>query len=927
MTNIKHVGILNAYDARNRGDRAIVEAQLGWIERTMPGASVTIFSPHHEYNQTIFRSTSCQAPLFGIPRRGNFIGRLMQPVVDMAKHWLGARTDSSSVEFHSCDAFFVCGGGYLYSSPSPLVSRQLFLHAANILAALKTGKPVLSFPMSWGPIRKKADKLICKRLASSMPILVTRGAESNELLETWGFKNKVFALPDVVLAAAELLPGLKVWRETPRRTGSLGIAPIDWSFDRKVSPKDMDSYLSKLVTLGKEWCKREGRSITVFPQVEVDGSDDDRIVARRLITRLRDAGLTCQIAEDLDWSDYWKEIAAQEVFVGCRMHSCIFAMACGVPTVGLGYQSKFKELFEQLGWPDRSHLIDSFSPGDVAAQLKTLSTGFDRQEMLKHIDHVGRDLLKAMDEAWLRTVESCSLGKSWAAPRNLKFSIVTPSYKQIDLLKCCAASVADQVGDFEVEHLIHDGGSGEEFNQWAKQHKTANCISEKDDGMYDAINRGFRRAEGDIIAWLNCDEQYLPGTLEKVSRFFDSHPEIDVLFGDVVLVNELMTPLAYRRAIKPSIAHTRHSHLSTFSASTFIRRRILDEGHFLQNRWKTIADAVWIEELLSAGYRSATIQKPLSVFCMLGSNLGQSPLLFEERKQWEIELKSTSIWVKRWYIMLHRTKKFLSGAYNLRKTRISAFLPDTSSRITKSAWLTGYWRFAKYKSQNLRAQREESIGMLKTQRMASRWSFLHAICVIILAVFVDKMQPGDAVKGPAILLFSLLYLSFRVKIKDLTLISSLYAVIAFYLLSERPPDVLAARMITFSIGICLAILFSKAHSNLSEWMGSTVSLVRKIPLPILLTDRTGMIILVNNNALKLWQLAEEDCLKHFLMVQLIDDGIASTKPTLIDSWAERPPDGDLRISINGKTEIKHMMGKVLVTGGGRRRFYVFILSH
>jgi PAS domain-containing protein len=175
-------------------------------------------------------------------------------------------------------------------------------------------------------------------------------------------------------------------------------------------------------------------------------------------------------------------------------------------------------------------------------------------------------------------------------------------------------------------------------------------------------------------------------------------------------------------------------------------------------------------------------------------------------------------------------------------------------------------------------------------------------------------------------MISLLYLSFRAKMRDLTLIAILYSVIAFYLLSERPTDVLVARMITFFLGACLAVLFSIAHSNLSEWMGSTVSLVRKIPFPILLTDRTGMVILVNNSALKLWQITEEDCLEHFVTVQLIEDGKASTKPTLIDSWAERPPDGLVSMSIKGKPEIQQMTGKVLVTGEGRRRFYVFMLS-
>jgi glycosyltransferase involved in cell wall biosynthesis len=509
---------------------------------------------------------------------------------------------------------------------------------------------------------------------------------------------------------------------------------------------------------------------------------------------------------------------------------------------------------------------------------------------------------------------------------SIRISVVTPSYKQIDFLKCCAASVADQAGDFEVEHLIHDGGSGREFEQWAAEQQGAVCVPEKDDGMYDAINRGFRKANGEIIAWLNCDEQYLPGALDKVSRFFDSHPDIDIVFGDVVLVDELMTPLAYRRAIKPSIAHIRYSHLSTFSAATFIRRRALDEGHFLQTRWKTIADAVWIEEMLSAGYRSATIREPLAVFCMVGSNLGQSSLLFEERKQWELELKATNKWIKRLHIMRHRIAKFLFGAYNLQKTRISAFLPNTSSRTTKNAWLNGQWSFARHKAQKLRVKREEKIGMLKIHKLASRWSFLQALCVIILAFFVDKIQAGDAVKGPAILIISLLYLSFRAKMRDLTLIAILYSVIAFYLLSERPTDVLVARMITFFLGACLAVLFSIAHSNLSEWMGSTVSLVRKIPFPILLTDRTGMVILVNNSALKLWQITEEDCLEHFVTVQLIEDGKASTKPTLIDSWAERPPDGLVSMSIKGKPEIQQMTGKVLVTGGGRRRFYVFMLS-
>jgi glycosyltransferase involved in cell wall biosynthesis len=295
--------------------------------------------------------------------------------------------------------------------------------------------------------------------------------------------------------------------------------------------------------------------------------------------------------------------------------------------------------------------------------------------------------------------------------KSLRISIVTPSYKQIDYLKNCAASVADQAGDFKVEHLIQDGESGPEFEQWAAQQGTAVCVSEKDDGMYDAINRGFRKATGDIIAWLNCDEQYLPGTLQRVADFFNANPDIDILFGDVVLVDEKMTPLAYRMAIKPDSLHIRNAHLSTFSAATFVRRRVLEDGHFLQSRWKTIADAVWIEELLEAGYQAAVMNEPMAVFCMLGSNLGQSETHFHERKNWEIERGQISWWNRKLIIINHRLKKLLKGAYYVRNAPISVFTEGSNYRTTMTGTLSGRWNYAISQSE---ARRNERDGKIKT---------------------------------------------------------------------------------------------------------------------------------------------------------------------------------------------------------------------
>lgn len=512
------------------------------------------------------------------------------------------------------------------------------------------------------------------------------------------------------------------------------------------------------------------------------------------------------------------------------------------------------------------------------------------------------------------------------AKSTIRISVVTPSFRQVDYLKCCAASVRDQTGDFTVEHLIHDGGSGGDFDRWAEEQEGAVCVSEKDDGMYDAINRGFRKADGDVIAWLNCDEQYLPGTLQRVARYFEDHPETDILLGDVILVDEVMTPLAYRRAVKPTLGHIRHSHLSTFSAATFVRRRVLDAGHFLQTRWKTIADAVWIEELLKAGYRAATLHEPLAVFCMLGSNLGQSALLFEERREWELEIGATSKWWKRWYVTQYRLERLRVGAYSLRKVTVSAYIPGNAERVRQERWVSGRWAPARNEAANLRSHRDGALGGLTPRLRRSLWAAIHALCVTVIAIYVDGLTQGDAVKGPSILLFSLMYLTFRSRLRDLIPVAVLYFAVSAYLLSERPFDVLVVRLLTFTFGAALAIFWSASLRNLEEWIHSTVALIRRMGEPVLLTDRHGGVILVNNAACAMLQGNEQIFLNRKLLpMSLAGDGTTGGHMMVYD-LEERLPDESLGLVLDEVTGPPMATARVFVVGRGRCRLYAFTLE-
>jgi glycosyltransferase involved in cell wall biosynthesis len=113
-----------------------------------------------------------------------------------------------------------------------------------------------------------------------------------------------------------------------------------------------------------------------------------------------------------------------------------------------------------------------------------------------------------------------------------------------------------------------------------KKDGRARVVVEPDEGMYDAVNRGLRRARGGILAYLNCDEQYLPGALAAVGDYFKAHPEVEVVFGDAVVVDARMAYRFHRKLLVPLPYHTACFPLATLTCATFFRRRLIDEGGF-----------------------------------------------------------------------------------------------------------------------------------------------------------------------------------------------------------------------------------------------------------------------------------------------------------------------------------------------------------
>jgi GT2 family glycosyltransferase len=124
-------------------------------------------------------------------------------------------------------------------------------------------------------------------------------------------------------------------------------------------------------------------------------------------------------------------------------------------------------------------------------------------------------------------------------PHPPKISIVTPSYQQGRYLERTIYSVLSQNYP-RLQYVVQDGGSSDETTAVLERFAGSlqHSASEPDGGQADAINRGFAHTDGEIMAYLNSDDLLLPGSLSYVAAYFAAHPEVDVVYGHRVMIDE-----------------------------------------------------------------------------------------------------------------------------------------------------------------------------------------------------------------------------------------------------------------------------------------------------------------------------------------------------------------------------------------------------
>ena len=154
-------------------------------------------------------------------------------------------------------------------------------------------------------------------------------------------------------------------------------------------------------------------------------------------------------------------------------------------------------------------------------------------------------------------------------------SIVTPSFNQGRYLATTILSVLEQ--DYpRIEYILIDGGSTDDsqgiIQRYADQ--LAYWVSEPDHGQTDAINKGFARAKGDILAWLNSDDVYRPGAVSEAVRYLQDNPEVGMVYGDADYIDELGQVIGRFPSAQTDYKKLRQGYVHIPQQTSFFRSRL-----------------------------------------------------------------------------------------------------------------------------------------------------------------------------------------------------------------------------------------------------------------------------------------------------------------------------------------------------------------
>jgi len=258
------------------------------------------------------------------------------------------------------------------------------------------------------------------------------------------------------------------------------------------------------------------------------------------------------------------------------------------------------------------------------------------------------------------------------------FSVITPCFNANRWIRGCVASVADQEGVAAL-HIVQDGLSTDGTAEYVLSEPRIQAESEKDRGMYDAINKAWAKCTSEYVLHLNADEQLLPGALATVTEYFQTHPDVDVVLAGALICNRDGTINCYRRPLKPPLSFLLVCHHPIQSCAIFLRRSSFTDRPWLYDpSYRNVSDALFMIDILQGGKKIGLLDSFTSVFFLTGENMSMapSPIILKERQSRRAMVPGWMHALSPFILMHFRVQKALAGYYRRRKLEYDLYIPE-----------------------------------------------------------------------------------------------------------------------------------------------------------------------------------------------------------------------------------------------------------
>jgi polysaccharide pyruvyl transferase WcaK-like protein len=402
------IAVWGNYHGANLGDDLVVEIIINAIRRRAPEARIVAISlapwdTERRHGVSTFPIKPGLAPPGAKARATSeravapFARKLLRRMPG-ARHTLsGALTAAQVVRevpfdlgsrriLRDIDVVVVAGSGQLLDSWWGPWDHPLTAYRWAILSRL-AGTKLLVPSVGAGPIRTRLGAALIRGAIDRASFVSVRDNDSAQVLQAIGVTRPLPIRPDMAFGFPQPEPAAPP--APPDATPRVGVNAMPYEDPRywpKIKPGRYEAYLGKMATFVADLLGG-GYKVSLFSSQ----TRADRLVADDLITLLGERGfgdhpdLSSQFDSIREVGDLVRAVASYDYVVAGRFHCVLLPLAAGIPTIGLAYHAKTREVIAQMGRPERYLDIDTFEPKALYAALESLraTDGADERELLR----------------------------------------------------------------------------------------------------------------------------------------------------------------------------------------------------------------------------------------------------------------------------------------------------------------------------------------------------------------------------------------------------------------------------------------------------------------------------------------------------------------------------------------------------------------